>query len=206
MNISKEFTASFDVDPQKGFTPICPNELPVPKGDEIAAPLNEQAKMARIRVVSKDAHPATATWRATEAKPQFSEVDGDNMDIRWNIHCVPGTQGFELLDDLPKVNDYDFAVYKGIEPDMHPYGACYHDLASTKSTGVVEYLKSEGITTVIVGGLATDYCVKTTAIQLREAGFEVIVNLAACRGIDFNTVKDAIKEMKATGVNVLDSL
>jgi nicotinamidase/pyrazinamidase len=59
-----------------------------------------------------------------------------------------------------------------------------------------------GIETVIVGGLATDYCVKTTAIQLRQAGFQVIVNLSACRGIAVDTVDGAIKEMKQMGIVV----
>ncbi len=60
-----------------------------------------------------------------------------------------------------------------------PYGACYHDLKNTLSTGVIEYLKCHNIiTTVICGGLATDYCVKNTVLQLRQVGFEVILNKA----------------------------
>ena len=71
---------------------------------------------------------------------------------------------------------------EGIELDMHPYGACYHDLAERLSTGVIEFLRENSVTTIIVGGLATDYCVKTTVLQLLRAGFQVIVNLSACRG------------------------
>ncbi|PLX80821.1 MAG: nicotinamidase, partial [Desulfuromonas sp.] len=54
VSIRKEVTASFDVDPQRGFTPLCPNELPVAGGDEIADELNRQATFARYRLVSKD--------------------------------------------------------------------------------------------------------------------------------------------------------
>ncbi|MBD4503332.1 isochorismatase family protein, partial [Xanthomonas citri pv. citri] len=76
-----------------------------------------------------------------------------------------------------------FFVWKGVEPDLHPYGACYHDLAERRSTGVIEYLRQNGVSHVLVGGLALDYCVKNTALQLRRAGFEVLLYLPACRAI-----------------------
>jgi nicotinamidase/pyrazinamidase len=206
MLLCKESTASFDVDAQKGFTPLCPRELPVYGGETLADALNRQAGLARLRVGSKDAHPVNAIWKAEEDKPQFSPVSGKSVDVRWNLHCVPGTKGHELIDGLPHPADYDFFVQKGVEPDLHPYGACYHDLGGRQSTGVIEYLKMNGIRTVIVGGLATDYCVKTTALQLRSAGFEVVINLEACRGIAPDTVKSAIEEMLANGVVVVESL
>ena len=58
---------------------------------------------------------------------------------------------------------------------------------------------------MIVGGLALDYCVKTTALQLARAGFSVIVNLAATRGIDQDTIDSAMQEMRAQGVKLIDS-
>ena len=206
MLFDRQATASFDVDAQKGFTYLCPEELPVAGGELLAEALNGQAEFARLRVGSKDAHPANAIWRAEPGKPQFSAVSGKSVDIRWNLHCVPGTKGHELLDGLPHPADYDFFVQKGIEPDMHPYGACYHDLAERQSTGVIEYLRCNGIRCVIVGGLATDYCVQTTALQLQRAGFQVVVNLEACRGISSETVQAAIEQMKASAIVVLDSL
>ncbi len=205
MKVMRENTASFDIDPQNGFTPVCPDELPVQEGDQIAPFLNAQAEFARLRVVSKDAHAPTAVWRASEEQPQFSEVAGENVDIRWAMHCVPGTRGFELIDGLPDVSRYDFAVFKGVEPNMHPYGACYHDLADTMSTGVIEYLKHNGINTVICGGLATDYCVRLTVLQLLKAGFQVIVNLEACRGISEQTTREAIEEMKSQGALIIEN-
>ena len=120
--------ASFDVDAQKGFTPLCPDELPVPEGDQIVDALNEQADGVYVRIGSKDAHPVGALWEVTEDKPIFSEVGLPNVDIRWPRHCVVGTKGFELLDGLPEVEEYDFFVYKGMEKNLHPYSAVYHDL------------------------------------------------------------------------------
>ena len=198
-------TASFDVDPQKGFSPLCPNELPVNDALAIVPELNAQAKV-KYRLASKDAHNPEGTWIATAEKPQFSVVGTPNVDIRWNRHCQVGTEGFEFLPGLPSALAYDFVAYKGIEADSHPYGACYHDLADTRSTGVIEWLKERLIDTVIVGGLATDYCVKTTALQLRKAGFNVILNLAACRAIDFNgSLAAALTEMTNAGVKLVDN-
>ncbi len=197
--------AAFDVDAQKGFTPLCPDELPVPEGHLIVAELNAQARFAGTRVFSKDSHPANPAWLATPEQPMLSPVEGENMDVRWNLHCVPGTKGFELLDGLPAETEYDFPVYKGVEPDMHPYGACYHDLKDRISTGVIEVLKARGVEIVLVGGLATDYCVKTTALQLKRAGFNVVVNLGACRGIAPDTTEAAIAAMKDAGVAMINS-
>lgn len=199
----RDSIASFDIDAQNCFTPICPDELPVAGGDEIAAELNAQAKFAALRVGSKDAHSPQAVWVATEGQPQFSPVSGRDVDIRWNVHAVPGTKGFELIEGLPHPADYDYFVWKGVEPDMHPYGACYHDLGDSMSTGVIEFLRAHNITQVIAGGLATDYCVKKTVLQLLDAGFDVMLNLAACRGIAEDTTAAALAEMQARGASII---
>lgn len=199
-------TAAFDVDVQNGFTPACPEELPVPEGDEIAHALNEQAKYAKFRVGSKDAHCTNAAWIATDDKPQFTNLGLPNADIYWNEHCIMGTKGAELIDNLPAVTEYDFFVWKGIEPDLHPYGACFHDLEEKLSTGVIEFLKMKEVENVIVGGLATDYCVKNTALQLKRAGFNVVINLEACRGIANETIATAIEEMKEAGIEIIDNI
>ncbi|MBI4357542.1 MAG: isochorismatase family protein [Gammaproteobacteria bacterium] len=192
--------ASFDVDSQYCFTEVCPDELPVLGGTEIVEELNRQAKKAAFRLGSKDAHPPNAVWVADKQHPQFSPVEGAHVDVRWNRHAVPGTKGFELIKGLPHVSEYDFFVWKGVEPDMHPYGACYHDLAGRMETGVIPFLKMKRVTTVIVGGLATDYCVKNTALQLVQAHFRVIVNLGGCRGVAKDSTEKALGEMKKAGI------
>lgn len=203
---SSETIAAFDVDAQNCFTPLCPDELPVPDGHHIAAELNRQARLAGVRVGSKDAHPADAVWVAGAEHPQLTPVNGHkNVDLRWNRHAVPGTKGFELVSGLPDVTDYDYFVWKGVEADIHPYGACFHDLLERLSTGVIEFLTNKGITTVLVGGLALDFCVKITALQLQRAGFQVYVNRAATRGLAESSVADAIAELTAAGVILVES-
>ncbi len=206
MLINKEKIAAFDIDAQKGFTPICPDELPVPDGDTIVDELNKNASLARYRIGSKDAHNNKAIWVATTEKPQFSEVGEPNVDIRWNSHCNVGTKGFELIDGLPDPLEYDYFVWKGIENNTHPYGACYHDLKKKQTTGVIEFLKGKNIELVIAGGLATDYCVFQTVLELTKAGFQVILNLKACRGIAVETTNTAIESMKEKGVIITDDI
>ncbi len=204
--VDRKHTAAFDVDAQNTFTPVCPQELPVLGGTEIVDELNVQAGFARLRLGSKDAHSPKAVWVADAENPSLSAIEGEpNADLRWPVHAVPGTKGFDLIDGLPDVASFDFFVWKGVEPNMHPYGACYHDLGNRMSTGVIEYLRAQGINTVLVGGLATDYCVKNTALQLLQADFEVIVNLAASRGVAPDTTAQAIDEMRTVGITIIDS-
>ena len=198
--------ASLDIDAQKGFTPLCPNELPVAGGADIVAALNAQAALASLRIGSKDAHPANAAWVVTNPAAMLQPLDLPNADLTWPTHCVPGTPGFELLDGLPAPIDYDFFVWKGVEPDLHPYGACYHDLAERRSTGLIEFLQARSVDTVLVGGLATDYCVKTSVLQLRRAGFRVIVHLDACRGIAPETIDQARTRMIEAGAELAQTL
>lgn len=205
LNLQKQQIAAFDIDAQQTFTPLCPNELPVAEGDLIAGELNAQAEFASVRAASRDAHSSSAVWIAGGGHAPLTPVEGyEDCDLYWPSHAIVGTKGFNFIPGLdPKA--YSYQVYKGIEPDKHPYGACYHDLKDTLSTGVIEFLQAHGIKAVICGGLATDYCVKTTALQLVRAGFTVILNLAACRGIAPDTVDAAIKEMRESGVIIVNN-
>ena len=194
--------ASFDVDAQKGFTPLCPNELPVPEGDAIVPALNQLAARAQLRVGSKDAHSPQAAWVVPDHAQMLQALPLANADLTWVSHCVPGTSGFELLPGLPAPIDYDYFVWKGVEPDLHPYGACYHDLAERRSTGVIEFLKVQQVQAIIVGGLELDYCVRTTALQLRRAGFEVLLYLPACRALSAEGAQAACTAMANAGIHL----
>ncbi|GGY93793.1 nicotinamidase [Shewanella fodinae] len=195
--------AAFDVDAQRTFTPLCPHELPVVGGDEIAAELNAQAQLAQLRIASKDAHCPTAKWVVASHAEMLQPLDYPDADLTWVRHAEPGTEGFELIPGLPAPAEYDFLVYKGVETAMHPYGACYHDLAGRISTGVIEWLKCHQVDTVLVGGLALDFCVKTTALQLAAAGFNVYLNLAACRAISETGASTACEEMRQAGITLV---
>lgn len=194
--------ASFDVDPQKGFTRLCPEELPVPEGHLIVPFLNEMARRAQLRVASKDAHPANALWVVESHEQMGRPLALPNADRTWVRHCVPGTLGCEFLDGLPAPLEYHYVVYKGVEPDAHPYGACYHDLAEKRSTGVIEFLRQRRVGAVIVGGLALDFCVKASARQLAGAGLVTLLYLPACRAISESAGHAAVVELEKLGVRI----
>ncbi|MDF5637841.1 isochorismatase family protein, partial [Vibrio parahaemolyticus] len=116
-----------------------------------------------------------------------------------NRHCVLGTTGSELLDGLPPVLDYDFQVNKGMDPDAHPYGIFFHDIADTKTTGAHEFLKFNGIDTLVIGGLALDFCVKKSVMQALELGYNVVVNLASTRAVLPDNVENVLTELRDNG-------
>lgn len=197
--------ASFDVDAQKGFTTLCPEELPVEGGLDIVDELNYLASKTDFRLGSKDAHPENPVWLATEDKPMGTKLDYPEADLTWNRHCVVGTKGFELLDGLPKPEEYDFFVWKGQEPDLHPYGACYHDIEEKLETGVFGFLRDSGIDTVIVSGLAFDFCVGTTARQLRDSGFNIALYTPGSRGIFQEKCNEMRESLESIGGTIIDS-
>lgn len=206
MNNKQPITATFDIDCQKGFTPICPDELPVAGGDQIVGALNAMALLGTIRMGSKDAHAPSAPWVTTDPTKIATPTGIKEAPLAWPAHCVVGTKGFELLDGLPAPEDYDFFVWKGVEGHLHPFGAVYHDVSETRTTGVIEFLRARGIARVIVGGLAYDYCVKSTALQLAKAGFEVIIPLEAVRAISKETADQASQELEAAGVILVSTV
>lgn len=197
MNINKKIIFSFDTDPQNCFTERCPDELPVAGGSEIVPHLNYMATLAGFRGASKCAHSPNALWVVGTSEEMLKPTGLPYADLTWKPHAIPGTFGFEFIDGLPKPSDYDLVIWKGVEPDMHPYGACYQD--GKMSTGLIEWMIVKGIKIVLLGGLAYDYCVKTTAIEMLEAGFKVILYTPATRGIAEDTMNAATAEMIDAG-------
>jgi len=208
MKITYDTTASFDIDAQKGFTPLCPDELPVKDGDTIVDELNKNAKYCKFRIGSKDIHPPTAKWITKndheQGAPMENPKDFKSVDLMWKSHCISGTYGAELLDGLPHPMEYNYFVYKGLEPDVHTYSPIYHDLDKTITTGVIEFAKQNGIKTFLVGGLSLDFCVGNGVIDLINNGFEVIVNLSSTKPIFDST--EYIQKLKNMGVKFINDV
>lgn len=203
--LERSKTASIDVDPQKGFSELCPNELPVPGALEIVEQLKRNHTMASLKLVSRDMHPPGAAWEATSPDQMLQPVGLPEVDLKWNPHCVVGTPGVELLPGLPAIRDYDFQLNKGIDPDAHPYGAFYHDQADTLSTGGIEFLRAHQIETVIVGGLALDFCVKKSVEQLLDADFNVVLNLASTRAVFADNTQAVVAELEQKGAVIVEN-
>ena len=201
--IFKKNTATFIVDAQKGFSELCPNELPVVGALNIVDECLKTIKKTEYKIGSKDAHNKNSIWISNEKQPQFTQLNYPNADCAWNLHCVPGTLGFEYLDGLPKEEDFDYFVWKGITSTLHPYSAIYHDLQKKMTTGVLEFIKCKNIDTILITGLATNYCVLNTALDLKKAGLNVIVNLGGCAGI--GDINPALISMKSIGIRIVNS-
>ena len=108
---------SIDVDAQKTFTPLCPKELPVAEGHLIADELNAQAALADLRVMTKDAHHAAAKWLVDNPVDMLKPTGLLDADLTWVSHAMVGTYGYELLDGLPSAKEYDYCVWKGVDPE-----------------------------------------------------------------------------------------
>jgi nicotinamidase/pyrazinamidase len=171
------------VDFQNDFTPG--GALAVPDGDQVAARLNELAASGDYDLVV-----ATRDWHPPD-HGSFSARGGI-----WPEHCVAGTPGAELHPDLDAAR-VDVIVDKGRDPSTEGY-------SGFDGTDLAKILRDRGIDKVTVAGLATDYCVRATALDALREGFAVTLDTAASRGIDANPgdVERALDEVRAAGGEV----
>lgn len=209
VRVIREKTASHNVDPEKGFTPLCPDELPVPDGHLIGEELAKQNSLFPIKTISRDIHPSNARWIATEEFPQFTLIEDEpNVDMYWNAHCISGTKGVEILDELGNIEDFDFIVNKGVDPHLHPYTSVYHDQQGKISTGLIEFYNYHNVSTIVVGGLALNFeetplCVGSTLIDLSVAGFQVILNLEATKSLGSDIGREKFIEKLRNEYNII---
>ncbi len=169
------------VDFQNDFTPG--GALAVPDGDAIAARLNELMASGRFDLVV-----ATRDWHPPEHS-SFASEGG-----RWPAHCVADSPGAQLHEGLDAAR-VDVVVDKGTDPATEGY-------SGFDGTGLEALLRVRGIDRVTVAGLATDYCVRATALDALKAGFDVTVDEAASRGIDPEDSARALDEVRAAGGTV----
>lgn len=121
--------------------------------------------------------------------------------VLWPPHCVQNTPGAEILLDKTL---FKAVVKKGMDPQYDSYSGFQDD--GGKKTEMDRILKKDGIKKVIVYGIATDYCVRATALDAVAAGYKVILIKNLCRGVAPDTSQKAIDEMKSKGVVILEEL
>ena len=193
------------VDVQNDFLPG--GSLAVPEGDKIVPVINsilEQFTPENI-IFTQDWHPADHGSFASnhEGGQPFTlgELDG-RPQMLWPDHCVQGTEGANLSADLDVPEDASI-VTKGLSPKYDSYSGFRDD--GGDATEMEELLTDRGSYMVYVCGLATDYCVKATALDAVSQGHNVKVIIDACRGVTPGTTEEAIKEMEAAGVEFVKS-
>lgn len=194
------------VDLQNDFMPG--GALAVKHGDEVVAVANRLAKVFDLVVATQDWHPENHGSFIT-AHPEAAI--GDVVDLAgipqvvWPVHCVQETEGAAFHSGLNQTA-ITKVFPKGMEPSVDSYSG-FFDNDHRCETGLADYLKSEGVKRVFVLGLATDYCVKYTALDARELGFATYLVEDGCRGVELEPgdIKKAIEEMKKAGVEMVTS-
>ena len=123
----------------------------------------------------------------------------------WPAHCVQGTHGAELHADLPRAAIAHVSL-KGTDPAIDSYSG-FFDNGHAKATDLEAALRSRGVTAVWVLGLATDYCVKFTALDARSLGFAVTLIADGCRAVDLapGDGDRAVAALAAAGVRIASS-
>ncbi len=193
------------VDVQKCFVPG--GSLAVNKGDEVVPVINALAKKFQNVVLTQD-------WHTPDHVSFASQHDGkkpfDNValpygsQVLWPDHCVQGTDGADFAPGL-SIPHAMLVIRKGFNRNIDSYST-FREADGKSTTGLAGYLKSRGIKTCYLAGLATDFCVAWSALDARKEGFKAAVIEDASRGIDLNgSIAAAWKEMTAKGVKRIQS-
>jgi nicotinamidase/pyrazinamidase len=197
-------TALLIIDLQNDF---CPGgALAVEGGDEIVPLVNRMQAEFPAVAVTQDWHPEGHSSFAEQhtGREPFETIEAPyGPQVLWPTHCVQGSKGAELHPDLDWKRA-DLLIRKGFRKEIDSYSAFFENDHETR-TGLEGYLRERGIEALTLAGLATDFCVKWTALDAARLGFDVSVRMDACRAIDLNdSLAEAVAEMKAAGVKLLE--
>ena len=188
------------VDVQNDF---CPGgALAVPEGDQVVPFTNAIRGDYTVVVFSQDWHPpghkSFANSNPGTQVGQVIELHGQPQ-VMWPDHCVQDTPGAAFHKDLLRRPD-DRVFRKGELIEVDSYSA-FMDNDHHHETGLNDYLKAQGVTSLDVVGLATDYCVRYSVLDARKFGYEVVVLRSGCRAVNLEPGdgEKALAEMEAAG-------
>jgi len=192
------------VDLQNDFMPG--GALPVPDGDAVVPVANRVLPLFDLVVATQDWHPADHISFASQhagARPGDRVKLNEAEQVLWPDHCIQGSHGAELHRDLDRRRIHH-VVQKGFRRPVDSYSGLLDD--RRQPTGLHELLRANNITDVYVMGLATDYCVKHTALDAAALGFRTHLIAEGCRGVDLNPgdVQRALAHLASAGVEIID--
>ena len=189
------------IDMQNDF---CPGgALAVTGGDDIIDGINALMADFQTVILTQDWHPAGHSSFAS-SHPGAAPMQVVDMpygpQVLWPDHCIQGTPGAAFHQGLR--TDGDLIIRKGYNPAIDSYSAFFEN-DHTTPTGLEGYLRTRGITTLTMVGLALDFCVNYSAVDAAKLGFDVTVRTLLSRGIDVGGSLDAALDgMKAAGVTL----
>jgi len=187
---------------------FCPGgALAVARGDETIPVANRVARHFDLVVATQDWHPADhGSFAANhEGTEPYQVIDLNGLrQVLWPVHCVQDSRGAAFHDDLTARVAKVFV--KGTDPTVDSYSG-FWDNGKRKATGLAPWLREQGVRAVYVLGLATDYCVKFTALDACGEGFATYLIEDGCRAVDLQPGDGdrAIDEMRSSGVVVVES-
>ena len=194
------------VDIQNDF---CPGgALAVPDGDAVVPVANRLLDKFPLVVATQDLHPPEHKSFADNhaGRTVYDVIDLEGLpQVLWPVHCVDGSRGAEFHPQL-RAAEVDAVFPKGTDASIDSYSG-FFDNGQRKATGLGDYLREQGVTDVFVMGLATDYCVKATALDAVRLGFRTTVIEDGCRGVELSPgdVDAAKAELRAAGVSLRQS-
>ena len=159
-------------------------------------------------VASQDWHPHNHGSFASQYQGVaiFSTGElGGVTQVMWPDHCVQGSWGAEFHNKL-NTGKFNHIQQKGMDREIDSYSAL-RDNGENSKTGLDQWMTDRNIDHIDITGIATDYCVKFTALDAKKMlpNVDVRVVTDACRGVDPSTVNSALEEMKMLGIQMIDS-
>lgn len=194
------------VDIQNDFMPT--GALPVPKGDDVIALANQLQTKFDIVVATQDWHPPRHGSFASEhegrSPGELIELNGLEQ-VLWPDHCIEGSEGAAFAEALD-TESITRVFRKGSDPEVDSYSG-FFDNGKRHDTGLGAWLKERGVADVFVCGLATDYCVKFTALDAAGLGLTTYLVEDACRGVELSEgdIERALVELREAGVRIVSS-
>ncbi len=195
------------VDLQNDF--VAPGALPVPDGEAVVAVANRLMPAYELVVATQDWHPPDHLSFASQHQGlqvgQLFDLDG-LPQVAWPDHCIQGTRGADFINQL-NLQGIHHVVRKGMDRRIDSYSG-FFDNGHRQATGLDTFLKQLHVDAVDVMGLATDYCVRFTALDALACGYETTLILDGCRGVELHAgdIANAIDQMRQAGVSIRDRI
>jgi nicotinamidase/pyrazinamidase len=194
------------IDVQTDFAPG--GALPVAEANCIVPIANALQLKFPLVVATQDWHPLNHLSFAINhpgKRPGETVELAGAPQILWPVHCVQGTTGAAFLPDLD-IHRIQKVIQKGTDPVIDSYSGFY-DNAQRRDTGLGDYLRQQKVDHIYLMGLATDYCVKFTALDALRLGFRVTLIRDGCRGVELNPgdVIRAINDVQTAGAQIVSS-